>query len=143
MVLLSRGLASVPEEQDATAEKQQQQRQQKSSLILLDVFTNESISRRVRADIKQVLTNSWELREVRTIAAQHSRSSALHQTQNPQAVLALSDLSHVISTVEHVIWSGHETDCLQQQCCPVSPPPVQHNYSAAQQLLAALEAPSG
>jgi hypothetical protein len=70
MVLLSRprALASVPEEEEGSKEKQQQPKQQQDAL-LSDAFTNESISRRVRADIKQILTNSWELREVRSTAA--------------------------------------------------------------------------
>jgi hypothetical protein len=62
-VLLSRVLATVPEEEEGTKEQQQRHKQQDSASHS-DVLTYESISRRVRDDIKQVLANSWELREV-------------------------------------------------------------------------------
>jgi hypothetical protein len=63
-MLLSRRLASVPEEEEGPKEKQQQTSTQEDSASCLDAFTNKSISRRVRDDIKSVLANSWELREV-------------------------------------------------------------------------------
>ncbi|WIA08892.1 hypothetical protein OEZ85_008312 [Tetradesmus obliquus] len=75
MVLLSRPgiLASVPEEEEGPREQQQPKQQQMPPLP--DSFTNQSISRRVRDDIKQVLVNSWELRELNRTAPRASQAT--------------------------------------------------------------------
>jgi hypothetical protein len=96
MVLLSKVLATVPEEDEGTKEQQQQHKHQAAGSHQ-DVLTYESISRRVRDDIKQVLANSWELREVWWCRATVSSCSTLpmlitahlHQTNMICAQLAV------------------------------------------------------